>query len=202
MLLMLIDFSIFYSKFFDQIWYVLLLRISSNFFSYVLPAARFLPFSLPSRIQIYTFYHYPFTNYIHSSLQETWRRRCTINKLSLYPQTVFKLLQKHCTTWHQIVLCLNYFFQLNWDLNFGDALKPHSRDSSNGIWRNSYDLWLLMQQIKLCKFQGKGRQITLLGSSYKKRKMTDNFQHRNSIYFDIFWEQKISESCSTYFRMA
>ena len=53
----------------------------------------------------------------------------------------------------------------------------------------------MLMHIELCKFQGKGREVPMLGSRYEKMNMIDNFLQTDSVYFDIFAEQKISGSC-------
>ena len=40
-----------------------------------------------------TFYHCPFTKYIHSTFQETRRKKYKINKLALDPQEIIKIIQ-------------------------------------------------------------------------------------------------------------
>ena len=112
-------------------------------------------------------------------------------------------------------------------MNIGYILKPHSRQSNNGLWKNNYDLGLLIQHIEI---QRKGSQVLLLGSHYGKRPLTDNFRqivHRisgkrksstvtrqslwrllidnfrqeNSVYFNIFSEKKFQETCSAHLKM-
>ena len=72
----------------------------------------------------------------------------------------------------------------------------------NGLWRNNYDLGLLIQHIPLNRFQGKERQVLLLWNRYSKRPLIDNLQQTNFIYFEYFSEKYISEFCYTYLKVA
>lgn len=60
----------------------------------------------------------------------------------------------------------------------------------------------MLMHIELCKFQGKGREVPMLGIRYEKMNMIDNFLQTYSVYFDIFGEQKISGSSFQYFKTA
>lgn len=128
--------------------------------------AGFYQFFFVLQNQVYAFYHCPFTKDIHSTFQETRRRKYLINKLVLDHNTsltYWKSTVRHST---QFCCASTFFFQLNWDLNIGYILKPHLEESNNAVWRN----------MKLCKFQEKERQVLLLKSHYGKIPLIDYFQ--------------------------
>ena len=76
-----------------------------------------------------------------------------------------------------------HFFSGKLGLEFWLYTEASFTGRKNRLWRNNYNLELLIRHIKWYLFRGKGRKVPLLGSSYGQRLLIDNFQQPNSIFF-------------------